>query len=317
MTLETQKDETIWAQKYRPLRVADTILPANIKTIFQKFVDDKMIPNLLLDGSHGMGKTTAALAMLNEGGFDYIKINGSLNRGVDVLRNEIQNFASSVSFTGSRKYVLIDEADALTPAAQDGLKSFIEDFSKNCGFIFTCNHKRKLIAPIRESRFTTIDFIIDPEERPVLAANFFKRIVKILENEGVEYDKGAVAKLIGRYFPDFRKTLVELQRYSSFGKIDEGILAGTKNESTEALFGFLKDKNFTEIRKWIAVNKDMNYGDFYSELYQMGPEKIQLKSLPGFIVLVAKYQYQHAFVADPEINAMALCSEILLECSFI
>jgi DNA polymerase III delta prime subunit len=317
MTVDMKADELIWAQKYRPKKIEDTILPKKMKDIFQKFVDNNNIPNLLLAGSHGMGKTTAAIAMLEETGCDYIKINGSLNGGIDTLRNEIANFASSVSFTGNRKYVIIDEADYLTAATQSALRSFIEEFSKNCGFIFTCNYKQRIIEPLRESRFTTVDYIIEPSEKPKLALQFFKRVLSILDQENVEYDKKAVASLVDNFFPDFRKTLNELQKYASLGKIDETVLTVSHSMSLDDLFGMLKNKKFTDMRKWISQNSDMDYNDFFRDMYILSNEKVELKSMPGYIILLAKYQYQHALVADPEINIAAMLSEIMLEVSFL
>lgn len=316
MTVEQNSGETIWAQKYRPKRVADTILPTQLKQVFQKYVDDGDIPNLLLSGSHGMGKTTSAVAMLEEIGCDYIKINGSLNGGIDTLRHEIANFASTVSFSGGRKVVLIDEGDHLTGSTQAAMRSFMEEFSKNCSFIITCNHKLRIIEPLRESRFTQVDFVISAEERPVLAAQFFKRVLEILQMEGVEFDKKVVASIVNARFPDFRRTLNDLQKASKFGRIDESALSNQSDVNLDTLFGLLKDKKFTDMRKWVAQNSDMDYGDFFRELYTLSPEKVELKSMPCFVVTLAKYQYQHNFVADPEVNAVAMLAEIMLEASF-
>lgn len=308
-------DEMLWSQKYRPQKVSETILPERTKKAFQKFVDDKNIPNLLLSGSPGTGKTTAAKAMLNELDCDYIVINGSLNGGIDTLRYEIANFASSVSFSGGRKYVIIDEADNLTPQTQKGLRSFSEEFSKNCGFIFTCNFKNRIIEPLH-SRFSLVDFAISKDEKPKIAMQFYKRILTILEKENVEFDQKVVAKVIERHFPDFRRVLNELQNYAASGKIDEGIFVNFRQESIDKLFEFLKDKNFTEMRKWVASNSDMNVGDLYSKLYETGLDKIPMSDIAEFVVALAKYQYQNAFVADQELNLVACLTEIMASCDF-
>lgn len=308
-------EEMLWSQKYRPQRVSDTILPEKTKKAFQKFVDDKNVPNLLLSGSPGTGKTTAAVAMLKELGCDYILINGSLNGGIDTLRYEIANFASSVSFTGGRKYVIIDEADHLTPATQKAFRSFVEEFSKNCGFIFTCNYKDRIIDPL-QSRFPLIDFTVNKAERPKIAAKFFKRVLTILDEEGVEYDQRVIAKVIEKYFPDFRRVLNELQNYASAGKIDEGIFVNFKQESIDKLFTYLEDKNFTEMRKWVADNTDQDIGDLYRRLYDTGLNKVSMSAIPEFVVTLAKYQYQNGFVPDRELNLVACLTEIMATCEF-
>lgn len=314
--LQQKSDEYLWAQRYRPQKVLDTILPEKTKQIFQKFVEDKNIPNLLLSGSPGTGKTTAAIAMLEQLGCDYIKINGSLNGGIDTLRTEISNFASAVSFTGGRKYVIIDEADYLTVNTQTALRGFIEDYSKNCGFIFTCNFVNRIIEPLRGSRFSVVNFAIEKAERPKLAAQFFKRVMTILKNENVEADPQVVAKVIEKYFPDFRRVLNELQKYAAIGKIDEGILAAKKAESLDELFGFLKEKKFTEMRKWVADNSDQDANELFRKIYDESTTRVELKSMPGFVVTLADYMYKHAFVADPEINLVAFLTEIMIETSF-
>ncbi len=313
--LDSITTELLWVQKYRPQTVAETILPEKTKRAFQKYVDDKNIPNLLLSGSPGTGKTTAAIAMLKQLDCDYILINGSLNGGIDTLRHEIANFASSVSFSGGRKYVIIDEADYLTPNTQAALRSFSEEFSKNCGFIFTCNFKNKIIKPLH-SRFSFIDFAIEKSEKPKLAVQFFKRVTNILDKEGVDYDQKVVAKIIEKHFPDFRRVLNELQNYAASGKIDEGIFTNFRQESIEQLFGFLKEKNFTEMRKWVANNGDQDFGEIFTKLYQTGLEKVEMSTMPAFVVTLAKYQYQHSHVPDQELNLVAGLSEILVEVEF-
>jgi len=311
----TIAEEMLWSQKYRPQKVSETILPESTKKAFQRFVDDKSIPNLLLSGSPGTGKTTAAIAMLKELECDYIIIDGSLQGGIDTLRNEIANFASSVSFTGNRKYVIIDEADYLTTATQAGFRSFSEKFSKNCGFIFTCNFKDRIIPPLH-SRFSLVDFAISKKEKPKVAMEFFKRVLTILNAEKVEYDQKVVAKVVERHFPDFRRVLNELQKYAGSGKIDEGIFVNFKQESIDTLFEFLKEKNFTEMRKWVAENTDQNMGDLYKHLYITGLEKVPMPDMAEFIVALGKYQYQNVFVPDQELNFVACMTEIMAACEF-
>jgi DNA polymerase III delta prime subunit len=308
--------EFLWAQKYRPQKVEDTILPAKTKVAFQKFVNDKKVPNLLLAGPPGTGKTTAAIAMLKELDCDYIKINGSLNGGIDTLRYEISNFASSVSFSGGRKYVIIDEADYLTINTQTALRGFIEDYSKNCGFIFTCNFKNRIIEPLRGSRFSVVDFVVDKEERPKLAAQFFKRVMAILKSESVESNPQVVAKIIEKHFPDFRRVLNELQKYAAAGKIDEGIFSSKQDADLNVLFEYLKEKKFTDMRKWVADNSDQDANEMFRSIYDLSMDKIELKSMPGFVVTLADYMYKHAFVADPEINLVAFLTEVMIETSF-
>lgn len=316
MALDMKTGELLWVQKYRPQKVADAILPENTKKIFQKFVDDRNIPNLLLSGSPGTGKTTAAIAMLTELECDFITINGSLNGGIDTLRYEIQNFASAVSFSGGRKYVIIDEADYLNAnSIQPALRSFMEEYSRNCGFIFTCNFKNRIIEPLR-SRFSEVDFNIDKSEKPKLAAQFFKRTLAILKNENIESDPKVVAKVIEKHFPDFRRVLNELQKYSASGKIDEGIFINLKQESLDTLFDHLKTKNFNEMRKWVAENSDQDATELFRRIYDMASDRVELKSLPGFIVTLADYMYKHAFVADPEINITAFLTEVMIESTY-
>lgn len=315
MNLDIKEDEFLWVQRYRPRKVADTILPATTKKQFQKFVEDGNIPNLLLTGSPGTGKTTVAMALLDELQCDYITINCSLNRGIDMIRTDIMNFASSVSFSGGRKYIILDESDYLTPDSMASLRNLIETFSKNCGFIFTCNFKNRIIEPLR-SRLSEVDFAIDNTEKPKLAMAFFKRVLSILKAESVEYDQQVVAKVIERHFPDFRRVLNELQKYAGNGKIDEGIFANVKQESLDQLFVMLKEKKFTEMRKWVADNSDQDANELFRQIYDVSTEKVELKSMPGFIVTLGLYMYRHSFVASPEINLMAFLTEIMVDVEF-
>jgi DNA polymerase III delta prime subunit len=309
-------DEILWVERYRPQRIDDTILPEKTKTIFKKFVSDENIPNLLLTGGPGMGKTTVAKAMLNELGCDYIVKNGSLNVGIDTLRYEISTFASSVSFSGGRKYVILDEADYLNPSSvQPALRNFIEEYSKNCGFIFTCNFKNRVIEPLR-SRLSEIDFTIEKSDRPKLAAQFYKRVLAILEREHVEHDSKVIAKVIEKHFPDFRRVLTELQSYAASGRIDEGIFVNIKQESIDSLFAMLKEKNFTGIRKWCADNSDQDTNELFRRIYDASVERVELKSQPGFIVTLADYMYKSSLVADPEINLAAFLTEVMIEASY-
>jgi len=316
MALDAKTEEVLWVERYRPKTIEDTILPQKTKDVFKRFVSDGSIPNLLLTGGPGMGKTTVAKAMLEELGCDYVVKNGSLNVNLDTLRYEISTFASSVSFTGGRKYVILDEADYLNAAnVQPALRNFIEEYSKNCGFIFTCNFKNRVIEPLR-SRLSEVDFTIEKTDRPKMAAQFFKRVLQILEIENVSHDKKVVAKVIERHFPDFRRVLTELQSYAASGNIDEGIFVNLKQESIEALFQMLKTKNFTGMRKWCADNSDQDTTEMFRAVYDMATEKVELKSLPGFIVTLADYMYKSNFVADPEINMIAFLTEVMMEASY-
>jgi DNA polymerase III delta prime subunit len=304
----------LFVEKYRPRKVADCILPEKLKSTFQKFVDDKQIPNLLLSGSSGTGKTTVARAMLEEIGCDYIVINGSLNGGIDTLRNDIMNFASSVSLTGGRKYVILDEADYLTNSTQPALRNFMEEFSKNCGFILTCNYKDKIIQPLH-SRCSVIDFKISKTDKDVLAKLFFKRVVDILQKEMIDFEKNAVAGVIVKFFPDWRRVLNEIQTYSATGKIDSGILANLQDVSLGQLVGFLKAKNFTSMRKWVGES-DFDAVSLFRAFYDKAENYLTKESIPPLVLLISKYQYQHSFVANPDINITAFLTEVMIECSF-
>lgn len=310
------EDHFLWVEKYRPKTIQDTVLSAELKQTFQQFVEDKVIPNLLLSGKAGTGKTTVARAMLEELGCDYIIINGSMHGNIDTLRNDIANFASSVSLTGGRKYVILDEADYLNPnSTQPALRNFMEEFSKNCGFILTCNFKNRIIEPLH-SRCSVIEFKIPTKEKPKLAATFFKRILEILKTENVAVDQKAVAAVVEKHFPDFRRTLNELQRYSATGSIDSGILVNIQDTSIRDLINHMKTKDFTNVRKWVGENLDTDPVVLFRKFYDTSIEYFKPSAIPQLVLLIAEYQYKQAFVADSEINMVAFLTEVMVECEF-
>lgn len=310
------KQELVWVEKYRPRTIEDTILPKELKDVFNKFATDKFIPNLLLSGRAGIGKTTVARALLEEIGCDYIVINGSLNGNIDTLRNDIRNFASSVSLSGGRKYVILDEADYLNAnSTQPALRNFMEEFSSNCGFILTCNFVNRIIEPLH-SRCSVIEFKLPSAEKPKLAAGFYRRLIDILTSEGVEFEPKAVAALVEKHFPDFRRTLNELQRYAATGKVDAGILTNHKEENVKALIGYLKEKSFTNVRKWVGENSDIDTAVFFRQMYDIATEYLKPNSIPQLVLILADYQYKAAFVADQEINLAACLTEVMVECEF-
>lgn len=310
-----QVNEFLWVEKYRPRAIVDTILPSDLKQTFQQFVDQKEIPNLLLTGRAGVGKTTVAKAMLEQLGCDYIVINGSMNGNIDTLRNEIRQFASSVSFTGTRKYVILDEADYLNPqSTQPALRNFMEEFSKNCGFILTCNFRNRIIDPLI-SRCSVVDFKIPKSERPALAAEFFKRACEILKRENIPFKQEVLASVVEKHFPDFRRTLNELQRYSATGSIDVGILTNFTESKFKDLVGLLKAKNFSGIRKWVG-EADVDDAVFFRTLYDTSSDYLQSSAIPQLVLIIADYQYKAAFVADKEINTVACLTEVMINCEF-
>ena len=308
-------EHLLWVEKYRPKRVEDCILPDTIKSTFQEYVNKKEIPNLLLSGSAGVGKTTIAKALCEEVGCDYIVINGSDESGIDVLRTKIKHYASSVSFTGGRKVIIIDEADYLNPnSTQPALRGAIEEFSSNCSFIFTCNFKNRIIDPIH-SRCSVVDFKINGNKAK-MAAQFFKRVEWILEQEKIKYDKEVVAAVITKHFPDNRRILNELQRYSVSGVIDKGILSNVTDIQLDNLVKGLKEKDFPVVRKWVTNNLDNDPARIYRKLYDTLYEQLKPNSVPQLVLHLAKYQYQAAFVADHEINMTACLTEIMVDCVF-
>ena len=309
-------EEFLWVQRYRPKTIEESILPSDLKTTFQQFVNQKNIPNLLLTGTAGVGKTTVAKAMCNQLDADYIVINGSMNGNIDTLRNEIMQFASSVSFSGGRKYVILDEADYLNPqSTQPALRNFMEEFSRNCGFILTCNFKNRIIEPLH-SRCTVIDFKIKSGDKAKLAAQFFKRLLDILNKESVEFDQKVVAEVINLHFPDWRRVLNECQRYSAVGRIDSGILTNFSEESFKQLIGHMKVKDYPKVRKWVGENSDMDATQFFRAFYDASWEQAASNSIPGIVVTLGEYSYRHSFCADPEINIMAFLTAIMFECSW-
>ena len=306
----------LWVEKFRPKLIADAILPPSLKQTFQQFVDQKNIPNLLLCGRAGVGKTTVARAMLEEIGADYLIINGSMNGNIDTLRNDIRQFASSISFYGGRKYVILDEADYLNPnSTQPALRNFMEEFSKNCGFILTANFSNRIIDPLH-SRCSVVEFKIEKDDKPKMAALLFKRAQQILDTEGVEYDPKAVVEVVKKFFPDFRRVLNELQRYSATGRIDSGILVNFTDEKLKGLIELIKQKNFTEIRKWVGENPDIDTTTFFRKLYDAAADYMKPSSIPQLVLILAGYQYKAAFVADQEINILACLTEIMVEGEF-
>ena len=311
------KESFLWVEKYRPTTVNDCILPDRLKKPFQEYVDRKEIPNLMLTGSAGVGKTTVAKAMCDEIGINHLYINASENRGIDVLRTTIRNYASTVSLTGGLKVIILDEADYLTPEAQAAMRGAIEEFSANCTFIFTCNFKSKLIDAIH-SRCSVIDFALRSDEKAKMAMQLMKRMENVLTQEGVNYDKAVLAKIIEKYFPDYRRTLNELQRYSSSGSLDAGIVAQLSDlRKIGDLVKHLKDKNFGEMRKWCVTNSDIEPARIYRKIYDGLYEYMKPDSIPQAVVTIGKYQYQAAFVADQEINLVACLTELMVDCEYV
>ena len=312
------RDEFLWVEKYRPKTIEDCILPEQTKKTFLDFLDKGEVPNLLLAGPAGCGKTTVAKALCNQLGVDVYVINGSdEGRFLDTVRNNAKNFASTVSFSSEAKHkvIIIDEADNTTPDVQLLLRASIEEFSNNCRFIFTCNYKNKIIEPLH-SRCAVIEFGIKGKQKQEIATCFFKRLNSILEQERVECDKKVLAQLINNHFPDWRRVLNECQRYSVGGKIDSGILATFSDVQVNDLLKNLKEKNFTEVRKWVVDNLDNDTSVLLRRIYDNLYANLVPGSIPAAVLIIAKYQYQIAFVADQEINMLACLTEIMVECQF-
>ena len=309
-------DTFLWVEQYRPKTVDDCILPQSLKDTFKEFVEHGNVPNVILSGGPGVGKTTIAKAVLDEIGATYMMINGSEESGIDVLRTKIKNFASTVSLEGGRKYLILDEADYLNPqSTQPALRGFMEEFHKNCGFILTCNYKNRLIEPLH-SRCSVIDFTIPKSEKPSLASEFMKRMVNILQNENVEYDKKVLVEVIQRHFPDWRRILNELQRYSVSGRIDAGILVDMAEINIKELMKFMKEKEFTNVRKWVVNNLDMDSVRLYRSIYDSLYTFLDHSTIPHVVIVLAEYQHKSAFSADQEINLLACLTEIMARGKF-
>lgn len=298
-------------EKYRPQTIEDCILPAQIKNTFKEFVENEDLPSLLLHGKAGVGKTTIAKALCNELNYEYLMINGSEDGNIDTLRTTIKQFASTVSFQGGLKVVILDEADYLNPqSTQPALRGFIEEFSDNCRFILTCNYKNKIIEPLH-SRCVEVGFDIPRDEKPEIAKLFFNRLQTILQEENIEYEKKVLVSLITKYFPDFRKILMEVQRYSVSGKIDAGILANMAEQNYQQLFAMLKEKDFKNVRKWVVDNVDQDINDIVRLIYDNAKDNVEDSSIPELVLILNEYMYKHAFVADPELNVAAMMVEIM------
>jgi DNA polymerase III delta prime subunit len=314
--IDSRDDQFLWVEKYRPQKIDDCVLPESLKDTFKQYIAQGELPHFLLSGTAGVGKTTVAKALCNEIGAEYIMINGSEESGIDTLRTKIKGFASTVSLTDSPKIVIIDEADYLQAnSTQPALRSFIEEFSANCRFIFTCNFKNRILEAIH-SRCACIDFKIDNKDKQVLLGLFFKRATQILKQENVDFDQKVVAELITKHFPDYRRVLNELQRYSVSGKIDSGILVNMSQESFKDLIKMMKEKDFTNVRKWVGKNSDSDTVAVFRELYDTSVTYMAPESIPQLVLILADYQYKAAFVADHELNIMAALTEVMANVKF-
>jgi DNA polymerase III delta prime subunit len=315
--MDIRDDQFLWVEKYRPQKIDDCVLPEPLKKTFKEYIAQGELPSFLFSGTAGVGKTTVAKALCNEIGAEFIMINGSdEGRSIDVLRTTIKSFASTVSLTDSKKVVIVDEADYMNASSvQPALRSMIEEFSQNCRFIFTCNFKNRIIEPLH-SRCAVIEFKIDASDKQQIAAQFFKRASQILKEEQIEFDPKVVAELITKHFPDYRRILNELQRYSVSGKIDSGILVNMSEESFKSLIRLMKEKDFVEVRKWVAKQSDADTTTLFREFYNTATQYIEPNSIPSLVLLLADYQFKAAFVADHELNIMAALTEIMAQCKF-
>ena len=306
----------LWVEQYRPKTIDDCILPDSLKTLFKSFIKKGELSNLLFSGTPGIGKTTVAKALCEELNCDWIMINGSEEGGIDVLRNKIKNFASTVSLSGGKKVVILDEADYLNPqSTQPALRGFVEEFHKNCRFILTCNFKNRIIEPLH-SRFSNIEFKVNPKDKPKLATKLFERAVYILKEQNISYEDKVLAELIKKHFPDFRKLINELQRYSVSGTIDAGILVNVSDENLKSLLTHLKNKEFSDMRKWVVNNLDNDPVKIFRKIYDSMYENLQPETIPHAVLIIADYQYKSAFVADQEINLVACLTELMSQVKF-
>ncbi len=306
----------LWVEEYRPKTIDDCILPQSLKTLFTSFIEKGELSNLLFSGTAGIGKTTVAKALCQQLNCDWIMINGSEEGGIDVLRNKIKNFASTVSLSGGKKVVILDEADYLNPqSTQPALRGFIEEFHKNCRFILTCNFKNRIIEPLH-SRFSNIEFRIANKDKPKLASKLFERATYILKEQNVDFEEKVLAELIKKHFPDFRKLINELQRYSVAGTIDAGILVNVSDENLKTLVSHLKGKEFGDMRKWVVNNIDNDPVKVFRKIYDSMYESLQPETIPHAVLIIADYQYKSAFVADQEINLVACLTELMSQVKF-
>ena len=309
-------EEFLWVEKYRPKKISECVLPSGLKQTLSEFISKGDVPNLILSGGPGVGKTTAAKALIEELGLTYMMINGSEESGIDTLRVKLKNYASTVSLHGGRKYLILDEADYLNAqSTQPALRGLIEEFHKNCGFILTCNYKNRLIPPLH-SRCSVVDFTIQKSEKKELAEQFFKKVMNILIVENIKFEPKAVAEVINKFFPDWRRVINELQRYSVSGRIDAGILVDISEINIKELMRFMKDKEFTNVRKWIINNIDNDPTRLFRRLYDNLYDYMDGSSIPHVVVILGEYQYKAAFVADQEINMLACLTEIMARGKF-
>ena len=306
----------LWVEQYRPKTIDDCILPDSLKSLFSAFIRKGEISNMLFSGTAGIGKTTVAKALCNQMNCDWIMINGSEEGGIDVLRNKIKNFASTVSLSGGKKVVILDEADYLNPqSTQPALRGFVEEFHKNCRFILTCNFKNRIIEPLH-SRFSNIEFKVNPKDKPKLASRLFERAIYILKEQNVSYEDKVLVELITKHFPDFRKLINELQRYSVSGSIDAGILVNVSDENLKTLVTHLKGKAFSDMRKWVVNNLDNDPVKIFRKIYDTLYTNLEPSTIPHAVLIIADYQYKSAFVADQEINLVACLTELMSQVKF-
>ena len=306
----------LWVEQYRPKTIDDCILPDSLKTLFKSFIKKGELSNMLFSGTPGIGKTTVAKALCEEMNCDWIMINGSEEGGIDVLRNKIKNFASTVSLSGGKKVVILDEADYLNPqSTQPAMRGFVEEFHKNCRFILTCNFKNRIIEPLH-SRFSNIEFKVNPKDKPKLASKLFERAIYILKEQNISYEDKVLVELITKHFPDFRKLINELQRYSVSGSIDAGILVNVSDENLKTLVSHLKNKEFSDMRKWVVNNLDNDPVKIFRKIYDTLYTNLEPSTIPHAVLIIADYQYKSAFVADQEINLVACLTELMSQVKF-